>query len=138
MISKTINGKALISVTENANVLKPILINDIENSDCIIVSNIGRMLLFKVSELAQLSKGKGNKMISISSDKAIQREEYVVGLCVIKHDETAELVSDKKTVSVTYKELENYRGDRGRRGVKLPRALQKIVSIKKVVAENLE
>lgn len=69
LVSRNKAGKAVISLTENAKVLPPQLLENDENLSLVAMSNVGRMLVFPVSELPQLSKGKGNKIINISPQR---------------------------------------------------------------------
>ena len=62
--TKNKSGKAAIRVQENAKVLIPKLIED-EKDVLAAISNQGRMLVFPHSELPQLARGKGNKIIGI-------------------------------------------------------------------------
>lgn len=135
MLGKTSKGKALISVPEGAKIMPPVLVDDVENSLCAIVSNQGRMLLFKLSNLPKLSKGKGNRMINISSEKVISRDEYVVALCVLKENDSIKLFAGKRHLTIKPDDLRTYFGERGRRGVKLPRGLQRVTSISVVKNE---
>ncbi|WP_317845962.1 DNA gyrase C-terminal beta-propeller domain-containing protein, partial [Enterobacter bugandensis] len=62
-------GKALISLPDNAHVMPPLVVEN--DSDMLLaITAAGRMLMFPVSDLPELSKGKGNKIISIPSAEA--------------------------------------------------------------------
>jgi topoisomerase-4 subunit A len=136
MLSYTMNGKSFINLTENAKVLKPVRIDNLENSLCLIVSNIGKMLVFKVSELPRLSKGKGNRMINIPTDRAQNREEYVVDYTVLTPNDSAVIYAGKRPLTVTPSEIDTYQNTRGRRGITLPRGLQKVSYIEKVQSKT--
>lgn len=129
MISKTLKGKALINVTEGAKIKSPVYISDIENALCLVVSNQGRMLIFNISELPKLSKGKGNKMMSIASEKVKTREEYMTISNVILSSDSVIIHAGKRKLTLKPTELDTYKGERGRRGVKLPKGLQKVTFV---------
>jgi topoisomerase-4 subunit A len=131
------NGKSFINLTENAKVLKPVRIDNLDNSLCLIVSNIGKMLVFKVSELPRLSKGKGNRMINIPTERAQSRDEYVVAYTVLTPDDSAVIHAGKRHLTVTPSEIDTYQNTRGRRGITLPRGLQKVSFIEKIQSKNL-
>ena len=137
MLSCTTNGKGFISVTENARVLKPVVVSDVENSLCLIISNIGKMLIFKVSELPRLSKGKGNRMINIPTDKSVNREEFVVAYTVLSPKDSAVIYAGKRHFTVSPSEIDNYKNERGRRGLTLPRGLQKVSYIERIAGETV-
>jgi topoisomerase-4 subunit A len=68
LVARNRAGKTLISLPDNAHVMPPLVIED--ESDMLLASAAGRMLMFPVSDLPQLSKGKGNKIINIPSAEA--------------------------------------------------------------------
>ena len=79
-----------------------------------------------LSDLPELSRGKGNKIINIPSSRLQAREEFVVDYAVIAKGESLVVHSGKQYLSIKANDLEHYRGERGRRGQKLPRGFQKI------------
>ena len=126
MVSRNKNGKALLSLPANAKVLAPILISDIEQSLVLAITSEGRMLVFPVQDLPFLSKGKGNKIINISSARAKARDEFVTLLAVIADADAVTLHAGKRKLTLKATDIQHYRGERGRRGNKLPRGLQRV------------
>ena len=126
MVSRNKNGKALLSLPANAKVIRPKPINNIESALVLAITTEGRMLVFPVSDLPILSKGKGNKIINISSARAKSREEYVTLLDVITAQDAVTLHAGKRKLTLKASDIEHYRGERGRRGNKLPRGLQRV------------
>ena len=63
--TKNKSGKAAIRVQANAAVLPPSIITG-EEDLITAITNQGRMLVFPHSELPQLARGKGNKIIGLS------------------------------------------------------------------------
>ena len=127
MISKNRNGKALVSVPKGANVMDPVAVpvRD-ETLYLAAVSNEGRMLVFPLEELPQLAKGKGNKILSIPSARVQNREEYMVAAVVMAATDSITLHAGKRHMTLRFSDLEHYIGERGRRGHKLPRGLQRV------------
>ncbi len=140
MLSRTSNGKNLLTVPQGASVLPPVKISSADNALCVVISNQGRMLIFPIADLPKLSKGKGNRMMSIAADKVVTRDEYVVTFSVIATNDAVVIYAGKRKLTLRPAELENYRGERGRRGTKLPRGLQRVTSIEIIhdsqVSEN--
>ncbi|MFR9720153.1 DNA topoisomerase IV subunit A [Aeromonas diversa] len=126
MIGKNKNGKALLSVPEGGQVLAPQPIKRPDSDLCMAISNEGRMLLFPLSTLPVLGKGKGNKIISIPSARVKAREEFVTQLAVVPAGQAVTLFAGKRKLTLKPSDLEYYRGERGRRGAKLPRGLQRV------------
>ena len=126
MQSKNKAGKNLITVPDNARVLNPAKIADPEKCWIAAVSNEGRMLVFPAADLPQMARGKGNKMISISSARAASREELMVGAVAFGQDDTLLVYAGKRHLKMKFADLEHYLGERGRRGNKLPRGFQNV------------
>ncbi|MDO6473829.1 DNA topoisomerase IV subunit A [Alteromonas sp. 1_MG-2023] len=126
MISKNKAGKAFLSLPSAAKVITPQRVNDIESDWCLAISNEGRMLLFPLRDLPSLAKGKGNKIINIPSAKAQTREEFVCCLAVVPDGASVKVVAGKRSMTLSPADLEHYQGERGRRGNKLPRGLQRV------------
>ena len=126
LVSRNKAGKALLSLPTAAKVMTPQVIKDPATDQVVAISNEGRMLVFPVSELPQLSKGKGNKILSIASARAASREEYLKILAVVPAESGVTLVAGKRKMTIKASDLAHYVGERGRRGNKLPRGLQRI------------
>ncbi len=128
--TKNRNGKAVLSVPSGANVLAPSKVNDIKNDWIAAVSSIGRMLMFPLSELSLLSKGKGLKIIQIPPAKLKTREEYVVAITTMAETDNLLIYAGKKHMTMKLADQEFYIGERGRRGNMLPRGYRNVNSIK--------
>ncbi|WP_394175005.1 DNA topoisomerase IV subunit A [Thalassotalea litorea] len=126
MVSRNKNGKALLSLPQGAQVMAPQPVSDIDSLSCLAITTEGRMLLFPLKDLPQLSKGKGNKIINIPTARAKAREELLVILSAIGHQDSVTLYAGKRKLTLKPSDLEHYRGERGRRGNKLPRGLQRV------------
>ena len=59
----------MISLPDNAHVMPPLVVEN-ESDMLLAITSAGRMLMFPVSDLPELSKGKGNKIINIPSAEA--------------------------------------------------------------------
>ncbi len=126
LVSRNKAGKALLSLPTGSKVMTPALIRQPDSDQVVAISNEGRMLVFPVAELPQLAKGKGNKILSIPSARAASREEYLKILAVVPAGSGITLVAGKRKMSIKATDLAHYVGERGRRGNKLPRGLQRI------------
>jgi topoisomerase-4 subunit A len=126
MVSKNKAGKAYLSLSNGAKVIGPKPVTDLKADWCLVISNEGRMLMFPLADLPSLGKGKGNKLISIPSAKTQSREEYVKVLAVVPQGANVKILAGKRGMTLTTGDLTHYQGDRGRRGNKLPRGLQRV------------
>ncbi len=119
-------GKALLSLPAGARVVAPRPLASREDDWLAAVTTEGRLLVFPVRDLPQLGKGKGNKVIGIPGERVASREEYLVDLAVLPAGATLVLQAGKRTLSLKAEDLEHYKGERGRRGNKLPRGFQRV------------
>lgn len=126
MVSKNKAGKAVISIPKGARVMAPLPIYDLEREWLAAVTNEGRLLVFPAKELPQLARGKGNKIIQIPPKRVLEREEFVIGMALLNERDLLVVHAGKRFIKVKFSELEQYRGERGRRGNKLPRGFQKV------------
>jgi topoisomerase-4 subunit A len=129
MISRNKSGKALLSVPKGARVLPPVAVRSLEDDRIVAVSTEGYMLVTPLSELPQLPRGKGNKIINIPGPKLKAREEYVASITLIQGDEKLTVHAGKQHKTMKPDEIVEHLGERGRRGSKLPRGYQKVDTI---------
>jgi topoisomerase-4 subunit A len=126
--AKNRGGKAVLSLPAGSRVAQPAFVPE-DDSFVVAASNDGRLLLFPLGELPRLSRGKGNKIIGITAAKVALREEFMIGIAVMTARQTLRVFSGKRYLNLNFAELEHYRGERGRRGNKLPRGFQKVDGI---------
>ena len=126
LIGKNRSGKAVLTVPKGCNVLPPVAVPEGEGALVAAVSNEGRLLLFPLSDLPEMAKGKGNKMLDIPGPRAARREEFVRDLVVLPEGAALVVHAGKRHLTLKADDLAYYRGERGRRGSKLPRGLQKV------------
>jgi len=135
LIARNKAGKALISLPENAKVLKPETLSE-SASLLVSLTSAGRMLIFPVRDLPALSKGKGNKIISIPAANAKARSEVLVKLFLISEQASLEFHSGKRKITLKPEDLQKFRAERGRKGSQLPRGLHSNVDIVVVEPEH--
>ena len=90
----------------------------------VAVTSAGHVLAFPLSELPELDKGKGNKIIEIP--KAKRGTERVVAIAVVPPSGKLQVKSGARTMTLAFRELDDYVGARGSRGGLLPRGWQKV------------
>ena len=130
MITKNKAGKSLMSVPKGGVTNQPSLVTDIKHEYVASISNEGRMLIFPLSELPVLGRGKGVKMMSIPKARVADRLEMMSFVLVFSEVDTIIVYSGKRHLSLKIADLEHYQGERARRGLKLPRGFQKVDAVK--------
>ena len=128
LIARNKAGKALISLPENAKVMEP---KTLANATTLVVAmtSAGRMLIFPAKDLPALSKGKGNKIVTIPAANAKERSELLVRLLLISDQASLEFHSGKRKIVLKPEDLQKFRAERGRKGSTLPRGLHSNVEI---------
>ena len=130
--SKTKSGKHVITLSKQARTNRLAMVEDIDVDFVAVVTNRARLLIFPVSELPLLSKGKGNKLIQIVNKDFIDREEFVVGVCSIKDNQKLRVKYGKKHKNYSFEELVNFVSHRARKGLTLPGVFKKVDGIEAV------
>ena len=126
MVSRNKSGKNVLTVPSMAHVLQPIKIQEGVSQCVALVSSEGRLLVITLEGVPHLSKGKGNKLISIPATRLAEREECVVDMCVLGADHALVVYAGRRHLKLSFDDLNYYRGERGRRGSKLPRGFQRV------------
>ena len=113
--TKNKSGKAALRVQEGAQVLIP---RAVENEQDVLaaITNQGRMLVFPLTELPKLARGKGNKIIGIPKASFESGEDFLQEVAVLGEGRELRLLSGKRHFTIKSKDLENFVGNRGRRG----------------------
>lgn len=133
------NGKAVVTLKKNAGLVSPDKINDLETDSIAAITSKGRLLIFKLSQLPNLKKGMGNKIISIPK-KAREKQdpENVKFLKILPENSTVVIHSGKHFLKLSPGNQENYTGMRGHRGKKLPRGYQNVDRVDVIPLANKE
>jgi len=118
-------GKTVLNVPDNSHVLPPAFVPS-PDSWVFAVSSEGKMLAFKVSDVPEMPKGKGNKLYDIPTAKAASREEVLKGVAVVPPNGTLILWSGEKQKTLTWADLKEFKGQRAQRGSVLPRGWREI------------
>ena len=134
MVSNKKSGRAFMKIPNNADLLKAIRVRD-DHIYIAAISNIGRLLIFKIDELPMLAKGKGNKIINIPTAKFVAKEEFMAHAQLISLSSSLRIDRvGKGSLTLKLKDLENYISSRAKRGNMLPQGYRKVIGM----AEEVE
>lgn len=123
-------GKALLTLPEWARPMVPLpLAGDLTDVHVGAVSSQGRMLVFPLSELPELPKGKGNKIIGIRSIDVISDTDGLKHLFLIPPGAALTLFAGKRHFKLVSGNIANFIGRRGQRGKKLPRGFRNVDAV---------
>ena len=88
-----------------------------------VVSSAGHLLVYPLTELPMMKKGKGNKLIDLKDG------DSVVAITTFAEGDSLSLDSGKRTLTLKPMDIANFMGTRGRRGALLPKGFQKVSAI---------
>ncbi len=118
-LSKNKAGKGFISVPDSKAAILPPLKTDYLASEWIVMATEeGRLLCYPVTQIAELSKGKGNKLIG----------DKITAWAVMTEGKNEELYihSGKQYLRLKFAELIDYKGERARKGALLPKGYRQV------------
>ena len=114
-------GKAVLTLPEGARPLPPLALPDDPNAQIALVSSSGYLLVIALAEVPELTRGKGNKLISLPAV-----DEHLSTWAVLLPDHSLQLQCGKRSFTIKQADIALYQGARGRRGARLPRGLQQV------------
>ena len=117
--SKTKSGKNAITLPSKSKVVKIVLVEDLESQYVAVATNRGRLLIFPISELPLLSKGKGNKLIQIPATDLTARKELITGLCALNETQKLRVYYGKRKPLYKPGDWIHFVSHRARRGKEL-------------------
>ncbi len=126
LYAKPKGGKAVLTVPEGARVLNPIPVPPDGRPRLAAVSSGGYLILFPLSELPEMPRGKGNKIISLPAPKGAEGAERLTALALLPEGAALTIVAGKRTFTLKPADLVHFEGERGRRGKALPRGFQRV------------
>ncbi|MDB6096780.1 MAG: parC, partial [Francisellaceae bacterium] len=119
MLGKNRNGKTTIKVSENSQLLEPLKVNHFNEDLLVVLTSDCWLLIFPVNEIAQMTKGKGNKIITLS------KNHKIASALIIYKKQMINVVSGKRKIKLTMAELKHYKDEMASRGHKLPKEITK-------------
>jgi topoisomerase-4 subunit A len=126
LLAKNKAGKALLSLPDGAKPLTPIRLANPQSDLLAAVTTEGHLLIFPAESLPELNKGKGNKLLGIPSARLKSGEERMQAIIALGPEQKLRVHSGKRFMSLKPEDLKHYLGERGKRGLKLPRGLQRV------------
>jgi len=107
--------------------LAPVLLSESGEQQMVVaITDQGRMLAFPITEVPELSRGKGNRLINVPTATFNSGEETMVAIAVISGADQLLVRTGQRHLRLKLKDIESYIGERARRGQKLPRGFQRV------------
>jgi len=130
LATKNRSGKALLKVTQEAKALIPLPLNN-NHTRLAMLSDDGRLLVVDLSEVPEMTKGKGMKIMQI-----LAGSETIIATCAFSHKDSLSLTAGRKQLVLKPKELDEYLSERGKRGQKLPKGFSQATIVEAIRKEK--
>jgi topoisomerase-4 subunit A len=132
MMTKNKAGKAQISLSKGAVPITPVKINE-ENALALLITETHRILIYPITEVPVLAKGKGNKLIQIKKEEWQNGQDALVKIIILSPNQSLEVVTAKKSKILKFSDLEAFHSERAKRGSLLPKDLQKWTELNPII-----
>ncbi|AFJ02530.1 Topoisomerase IV subunit A [Methylophaga frappieri] len=129
LLAKNKAGKTMFNLPDKAAMLPPILLPVNQDVHVAVASGDGRLLVFAADEIPALNKGKGVRLINIPSARFSGGQEWLQSVTLIPENYSLTLYAGRRHLTLKPADLTHYSGERGKRGHKLPRGLQKVSEV---------
>jgi topoisomerase-4 subunit A len=123
LYAKNRAGKAVVTVPEGARVLVPLPVPDMDNDLLAAASDQGRLLIFPITDLPLLGRGKGNRILHVKTGEAM------IAVAVLHEEASLRVHAGKRYINLKPSEFEPFSGQRAQRGAKLPRGFQNVSAL---------
>jgi topoisomerase-4 subunit A len=124
--SKNRKGKATLKVSKGADVLVPVRVLDVANDWIALAGSGGHFLVYGISELPRLARGKGVKLINIPARKFDSGEEQLAGVMTFAEGQKLLVHAGKRYRRMKSTEMDDYWGARAQRGRLLPKGYRQV------------
>jgi topoisomerase-4 subunit A len=121
-------GKSVLNLTEGSKVLCPVPVTGPDIAAGMYIAAVfgeGRLLLFPVSELPEMARGKGNRIFGTPTGRGAEPEK-LVAVATLAEGQKLVVWCGERSMTLTWKELQEYRGERAQRGALLSRNYRKV------------
>lgn len=126
-------GKGILTVGDKGKAISAALVPDVPGALVAVVATSegvdGRLLVFPVKDVPELAKGRGNKLFNIPSAKASAREELMVTVAVLPPNAKLKIICGERSMTLSWSELADYRGERAQRGALLPKNYRRATAL---------
>ena len=126
LISRQRAGKALLTVPPGALPLPPLRAIGADDLRVACVSTAGRLLVFPASELPELPRGQGVKLLGIPSKLVASGEEKLAAVLVLPGNAALRVLAGGRHLTLRGSDLDTYSAARGARGKPLPRGFARV------------
>ena len=129
LLAKNKAGKALFNLPVGAEILPVLWLDNPESDQLAVTAGDGRLLVFSASEMPVMNKGKGVRLINIPQAQFANKQEWLHSVTVLPEAASVTIHAGKRHLTLKPADIAHYTTERGKRGNKLPRGLQKVTAV---------
>lgn len=115
-------GKLVVKVPADRQFLAALLLDKEKTASLILGTEQGKLLSVPVSQIAEMSKGKGNRLMHVAKD------DKITAAILLLPKQSLKITSNKRQLILSAKELTQYKNELGSRGAKLPKGYPSITT----------
>ncbi len=125
-------GKAVLTLPKDSEPLLPRPVVDLGNDQIAAISSDGYLLLFPLSELPQMPKGKGVKLLNLPKARKGKPAETLIDAIVVPVGGTLRIHAGQRYMNLKLADQEHFQGSRAQRGKALPRGFRNATALEVV------
>jgi topoisomerase-4 subunit A len=110
----------LLNLPDGALVLPPAPVPG-DDALVAVTSEGGKLLVFPVKDVPELARGKGQQAVRHPDEEVRLAEDFLTAMTVVPKDKSLVVRSGDRKMTIEWKDLKDYRGQRAQRGSVLPR-----------------
>ncbi len=126
LISQRQNGKTYLSLPVGTHALPMAKIGCIDKEYLVVVTRLGRLLVFPLLELAEFVKGRGNKLVDIKRADFERNVDFMCNMAVVSEKHVLKIWAGRRYLLLKFDDLAHYVAKRARRGNLLPRGYKNV------------
>ncbi len=126
LYAKNKAGKTMLAVGDGAQAMNLVVVDDPAQTEVACLTTGGQLLVFKLEEIPQLPRGKGVKLVQIPGAKFKTGEEVLKAVVLMAAGRSLKVLAGSRHITLKGRDLDAYRGERGKRGGRLPRGFQRV------------
>ncbi len=126
--TKNKSGKAILKLSDSAEAFPPILIPKLKMRAAFLTS-AGKLGVLDLDDIAQMSKGKGSKILNIPAKKFSAGEEQMIAQVLLSRSDTLIVETKNRKLKLKPRDLDHYLMERGKSGTKLPKGYQTAIDL---------
>lgn len=133
MVAKNKNGKQVMTLShDERHLVMPVLATEPDLSLLAVATTRGRLLVYPVSELPRLTKGKGNKLIHIPPSLLKLDEEHLAAIACVNKNSVLRITAGARFLNLKFQDLTPYMGARAQRGATLPKGFGRVSAMQAI------